>query len=68
MGIAFPPSAGEGQTADFRQGAGWELAAGMVFHMLSVLRVGLVISDTVLITGSGCERLTGTPRRLLVAA
>jgi Xaa-Pro dipeptidase len=68
MGIAFPPSAGEGQTADFRQGAGWELVAGMVFHMLSVLRVGLVVSDTVLITGSGCERLTRTPRRLLVAA
>lgn len=67
VGIGFPPIAGEGQTADFREGAGWELAAGMVFHMLSVLRVGLVVSDTVLITESGCERLTGTPRRLLVA-
>jgi Xaa-Pro dipeptidase len=67
MGIGFPPIAGEGQTADFRAGAAWDLAAGMVFHMLSVLRVGLVISDTVLITESGYERLTDTPRRLLVA-
>jgi Xaa-Pro dipeptidase len=67
MGIGFPPIAGEGQTADFRAGASWELAAGMVFHMLSVLRVGLVVSDTVLITESGHERLTRTPRRLLVA-
>lgn len=67
MGIGFPPIAGEGQTADFRESATWELAAGMVFHMLSVLRVGLVVSDTVLITDSGCERLTGTPRRLLAA-
>ncbi|HVQ97085.1 MAG TPA: Xaa-Pro peptidase family protein [Mycobacteriales bacterium] len=68
LGIGFPPIAGEGQTADFREAATWELAAGMVFHMLSVLRVGLVVSDTVLITDSGCERLTSTPRRLLTAA
>jgi Xaa-Pro dipeptidase len=65
MGIGFPPSAGEGQTADFRAGATWELVAGMVFHMLSVLRVGLVVSDTVLITDTGYERLTRTPRQLL---
>jgi Xaa-Pro dipeptidase len=67
MGIGFPPVAGEGQTADFREGASWELAAGMVLHMLSVLRVGLVVSDTVLITDAGYERLTRTPRQLLVA-
>jgi Xaa-Pro dipeptidase len=67
MGIGFPPIAGEGQTADFREGAPWVLAAGMVFHMLSVLRVGLVVSDTVLITHGGHERLTATPRQLLIA-
>jgi Xaa-Pro dipeptidase len=67
MGIGFPPIAGEGQTADFREGAPWVLAAGMVFHMLSVLRVGLVFSDTVLITDEGFERLTATPRELLIA-
>jgi Xaa-Pro aminopeptidase/thioredoxin reductase len=67
VGIGFPPIAGEGQTADFRESADWPLAAGMVFHMLSVLRVGLVVSDTVLITATGCERLTSTPRELLVA-
>ncbi|MFC6018387.1 M24 family metallopeptidase [Plantactinospora solaniradicis] len=67
MGIGFPPIAGEGQTADFREGAPWLLAAGMVFPMLSVLRVGLVVSDTVLITDAGHERLTATPRQLLIA-
>jgi Xaa-Pro dipeptidase len=66
MGIGFPPIAGEGQTADFREGATWTLRPGMVFHMLSVMRVGLVISDTVVITETGCERLTQTARQLFV--
>jgi Xaa-Pro dipeptidase len=64
MGIGFPPIAGEGQTADFRVGSPIELRAGMVFHMLSVMRVGLVFSDTVVITPDGFERLTQTPRVL----
>jgi Xaa-Pro aminopeptidase len=38
----------------------------MVFHMLSVMSVGLVVSDTVLITDDGPERLTRTDRRLFV--
>jgi Xaa-Pro aminopeptidase len=67
MGIGFPPIAGEGQTCDFRESATWNLVPGMVFHMLSVLSVGRVISDTVLITPEGCRRLTATPRRLFVA-
>jgi Xaa-Pro dipeptidase len=67
MGIGFPPIAGESQTCDFRESATWELVPGMVFHMLSVLSVGRVISDTVLITPDGCRRLTSTPRRLFVA-
>lgn len=64
MGIGFPPIAGEGQTADFRVGSPIALEAGMVFHMLSVMRVGLVFSDTVVITSDGFERLTQTPRVL----
>jgi Xaa-Pro dipeptidase len=64
MGIGFPPIAGEGQTADFRDGDGRLLEAGMVFHMLSVIRIGLVVSDTVVITDDGHERLTRTERRL----
>jgi Xaa-Pro aminopeptidase len=67
MGIGFPPIAGEGQTADFREDATWTLQAGMVFHMLSVMRVGLVVSDTILINEFGHERLTRTPRELLIA-
>ena len=65
MGIGFPPIAGEGQTADFREDADWELQSGMVFHMLSVLRVGLVVSDTVVVTDTGYQRLTHAPRQLI---
>lgn len=67
MGIGFPPIAGEGQTADFRESSGLILREGMVFHMLSVLSVGRLVSDTVTITADGCRRLTSTARRLFVA-
>jgi Xaa-Pro dipeptidase len=64
MGIGFPPTAGEARTADFREGTPVQLAAGMAFHMLSVVRIGLVVSDTVLVTDGGHERLTRSERRL----
>jgi hypothetical protein len=35
-------------------------------HMLSVMRVGLVMSDTVVITDTGSECLTQTARQLFV--
>lgn len=64
MGIGFPPSAGESQTADFREGSPWELRPGMVFHMLGGISSDMQFSDTVLITDDGWERLTQTPREL----
>ncbi|MFI5953262.1 M24 family metallopeptidase [Cryptosporangium sp. NPDC051539] len=65
MGIGFPPIAGEGKTADFREGSPVTLAAGMTFHMLAVVGLDMTFSDTVLITPAGFERLTGTARELL---
>lgn len=65
MGIGFPPIAGESQTADFREGSPWTLEAGMVFHMLSVVSIDCTVSDTILITDSGYERLTQTPGELV---
>ena len=44
----------------------WPLQAGMVFHMYTSAE-GIGISDTVLVTANGGERLTRTPRRLLVS-
>jgi Xaa-Pro dipeptidase len=64
MGIGFPPIAGESQTADFREGAPWILAAGMVFHMLSVVSIDCTLSDTILITPEGYEKLTRTSGEL----
>ena len=44
----------------------WRLQAGMVFHMYTSAE-GIGISDTVLVTESGGECLTRTPRRMLVS-
>lgn len=44
----------------------WPLEAGMVFHVYASAE-GIGISETVLVTDDGGERLTRTPRRLLVS-
>ena len=43
----------------------WPLEAGMVFHVYASAE-GIGISETVLVTDDGGERLTRTPRRMLV--
>lgn len=43
----------------------WLFEPGMVFHTY-VLARGLGISETILVTETGCERLTDFPRRLFV--
>ena len=63
-GIGFPPRTAEWDTLDFNEQSDWELKKGMVFHMLA-LAGGFGISETVLVTESGIERLTATtPREL----
>lgn len=44
--------------------AAWRLARGMVFHMYTSAQ-GLAVSETVLVTDTGGERLTRAPRELL---
>jgi Xaa-Pro aminopeptidase len=51
-------------TRSFHPGADWSLETGMVFHMY-VSAAGASFSETLLVTGSGAERLTRTPRMLL---
>jgi Xaa-Pro dipeptidase len=64
-GIGFPPRSGEWDTADFSEQADWTVQENMVFHMLA-LAEGVGISETILVTSNGIERLTATNPRTLV--
>jgi Xaa-Pro dipeptidase len=58
------------RTSDFTRiflpNADWQLQAGMCFHMY-VSASGLAFSETVLVTETGIELLTRTPRQLFTA-
>jgi len=70
VGVAFAPDWGEGHIVSLRRDDPRLLEPGMVFHMPPALRafqrlcVGM--SETVLVTETGCEVLTDRPRRLHV--
>lgn len=65
-GIGFPPRSAEWDALDFNEQDDWELKEGMAFHMLA-LASGFGISETVVVTKSGIERLTpSNPRELFV--
>jgi Xaa-Pro dipeptidase len=71
VGIGFPPSwSGSGPPRGLRQGSKLELQAGMVFHLMSwLLRTGRgdsFLSDTIVVTRSGCEFLTSVDRAVTV--
>ncbi|HRX40457.1 MAG TPA: Xaa-Pro peptidase family protein [Parvularculaceae bacterium] len=71
VGIGFPPSwSGGGVPLGLRAGSKMELKAGMVFHLMSwLLRTGkgdYFLSDTVVVTSAGCERLTMAQRSVVV--
>lgn len=71
VGIGFPPSwSGSGTPRGLRRGSQMELESGMVFHLMSwMLRTGRgdsFLSDTIVVTDTGCEILTQAPRSVLV--
>jgi Xaa-Pro dipeptidase len=71
VGIGFPPSwVGGGAVAGIRSGGDLVIRQGMVFHVLSWILdqepADYVVSDTVLVTDSGGELLTSTPRDPIV--
>lgn len=71
VGIGYPPSwSGSGPPQGLRSDSSLEIREGMVFHLMSwLLRTGKgdsFLSDTVVITGSGCEFLTTVDREVFV--
>ncbi len=65
VGLLLQPNSGEPLEA--APGSDWVFAAGMVFHSY-VLARGFGMSETIVVTETGHERLTNFPRRLLVTA
>lgn len=71
VGIGYPPSwSGSGVPIGLRAGSSMALQTGMVFHLMSwLLRTGKgdsFLSDTVVVTESGCEFLTTASRAVHV--
>ena len=70
VGIGFPPDWGEGRTQSIKQGDPTVLQANMTFHLLSNLwyegKTLVAFSETVRVTGTGCEVLTRFPRQLII--
>lgn len=65
VGLLLQPSGGEPLEA--HPGADWAFEPGMVFHTY-VLAQGFGMSETILVTDTGAERLTLFPRQLFVTA
>ena len=70
-GIGFPPSwSGNGVPRALRDGSHMPLTAGMVVHLMSWTmgtgRGDYFVSDPVVITVGGGERLSRTPQDLVV--
>lgn len=63
VGLLLQPNGGEPLEA--HPGAAWSFAPGMVFHSY-VLARGFGMSETIVVTEDGCERLTRFPRQLFV--
>lgn len=63
VGLMLQPNSGEPLEAE--PASRWCFAPGMVFHTY-VLARGFGMSETILVTKDGCERLTHFPRQIFV--
>lgn len=63
VGLLLNPNGGEPLEAEPK--ASWSFQPGMTFHTY-VLAKGFGMSETILVTGDGYERLTNFPRQLFV--
>jgi Xaa-Pro dipeptidase len=64
-GIGFPPRTAEWDALDFNETSDWKVQEGMAFHMLALAK-GFGISETVIITKDGAERVTSENERSLI--
>jgi Xaa-Pro dipeptidase len=66
VGLSLPPAWWEGLTPYIAEGIEAELQPGMVFHLPIAARIpgvcGVALSETVLVTETGCEPLTAPQR------
>jgi ectoine hydrolase len=68
IGIGYPPDWGE-RTVSLRPGEQTELVAGMAFHVILGMWMdgwGYELSESVVVTATGVERLTGLPQELTI--
>lgn len=68
IGLSYPPDWGE-RTMSLRPGDRTELQPGMTFHFMTGLwleRMGLEITESIVITETGVECLANVPRKLFV--
>ena len=71
VGLGFPPMCTDCKlTGGVTETREFILQAGMTFHCSTSLRkageFGVTVSETILITGTGCEALTAVPQELFV--
>ena len=70
IGVAYPPDWGE-HTISLRQGDRTVLEPSHVLHTILGMWMdgwGIEISETILVTETGCETLTNLPRDIFVKA
>lgn len=69
-GVNYAPDWGEGNILSIRPGEKREIKEGMVFHLVPGIYVTgkyvVVISETVVVTATGCEPLTTYPREVFL--
>ena len=70
IGIGFPPDWGEGRIMSIIENDETPLEPGLVFHLVPDLKIdgeiGVIYSDTVLVTETGHELLTNYSRDLVI--
>ena len=70
IGISYPPDWGEGEVISLRQEEHRPLRPGMTFHMppmcLKYREYGIGFSESIVVTETGCERLSKMPREVVI--
>ncbi len=72
IGVSYPPDWGEGEIISLQQNEQRVLKPGMTFHMpplcLKYREFGIGFSESIIVTETGCERLSKLPREIVIKA